>query len=861
MIVQSNAIGWRLPIFSCGLSARKRNPFYSNSIPRRHGYAFLSSNSRRGTILQDISNGPASTCWSLLSPSSSVIASNIGSLKLRKAKIPFGKTPLVVLLVTPAHIRLLDDDSTFIPSLLRLAVETTKPWQDFDLLAAVIDGIPQTWSTAPYRLRGSHSADVDSVPKTRMERGFEGISVAVLDSETAAPDLWSPKDMFDERETMTIQQRCTLSFSLPPSPGVRTQLSENSASQPLVKRILQLPVTNTLFQNGKTSTLFSQRWNVQRSEESISEHVCSKKTWLPQQIVQMGAVFADEGMRLQLDHLVHSLLMPITPARTITAAVGNIVRKISGGDALAEAAPASEELERAISTAIQQGQIPAQQAGVWALIRPQRYAALDRAAQIQGTVRERIQYAVLSGGRLHKVLSGGGGWGEKHGLLALDPDSDYSHHHRALEPSFGDDQDVETRKREALGEVAKPGDTITFYVYKSLSDADPANLDTPVFSNSNQAAAATLIFGSLPSTMDAMPVLDTTEVEAHAQSELTVEENHFGMLSEQGMSLETSFINTNITANRMQYLKTELYRQAYEVRRKNTVTTKLDAPYTLLSIRGQASKVPVSGEVKGEELQAPNVRLQDLMPQEPSTPTSTSKYNTALVQKVPKLRDQKQEVQRLIGPGFMQAKLNSRRIAEAKFQSERYPKISENVARKIAKKAAKKAVNNRNKGKTDDGTRFTVRFTSQEQKPSRQVILQPEAQDAPGPITIKRHFSLGPGNDYQRHGATPEQKPEMKTEPISASKPFADDVKYRNQQLQSQGSVPIIREESEGKDPGTACKGKYGNVFMLRKHATMNPFERLQAIQQVGEITSRDQAMGLHSQYHLPLFDEQQEGV
>lgn len=310
----------------------------------------------------------------------------------------------------------------------------------------------------------------------------------------------------------------------------------------------------------------------------------------------------------------------------------------------------------------------------------------------------------------------------------------------------------------------------------------------------------------------------------------------------------------------MQYLKTELYRQAYEVRRKNTVTTKLDAPYTLLSIRGQASKVPVSGEVKGEELQAPNVRLQDLMPQEQSTPTSTSKYNTALVQKVPKLRDQKQEVQRLIGLGFMQAKLNSRRIAEAKFQSERYPKISEKVARKIAKKAAKKAVNNRNKGKTDDGFRFTVRFTSQEQKPSRQVILQPEAPDAP-PITIKRHFSLGPGNDYQRHGATPEQKLEMKTEPISASKPFADDVKYRNQQLQSQGSVSIIREESEGKDPGTACKGKYGNVFMLRKHATMNQFERLQAIQQVGEITSRDQAMGLHSQYHLPLFDEQQEGV
>ena len=231
-------------------------------------------------------------------------------------------------------------------------------------------------------------------------------------------------------------------------------------------------------------------------------------------------------------------MVPITPARTITAAIGNIVRKIDGGDASAEAAPASEELERAISTAIQQGQIPAQQAGVWALIRPQKYAALDWAAKLQGNVYDTVQYGVLSGGRLHKVLSGGGGWGEKHGLLALDPDSDYSHHHKISGPCFGDDEDVEAEKREALGEVAKPGDTITFYIYKSPSDADPVNPHTPVFWNKNQAPAATLIFGSLPSTMDAMPEGDSTEAKARAQTDITMDENHFGMLSEQGMSLE-----------------------------------------------------------------------------------------------------------------------------------------------------------------------------------------------------------------------------------------------------------------------------------------------------------------------------------
>ena len=435
-------------------------------------------------------------------------------------------------------MRLLDDGFTFIPSLLRRVVETTKPWQDFDVLAAVVDRIPQTRSTTPYGLRGSHVVDAEISHRTWLEDGLEGISVATLDSEVAAPDLWSPRNKSNERETMTIQQRCTLSFSLPPSPGVRTQLSDSSVSQPLVKRVVQLPVANTLFQNGRTSTLFAQRWSLSFSKEPTSEFVCSKKAWLPQQVIEMGAVFADEGLRFQLDHRVHSRLVAITPARTITDAVGNIVRKVSGSVGSAEAAPASEELERAISTAIKQGQMPAQQAGVWALVRPQKYAALDRVAQLQGTVPDLIQYAILSGARLHKVLSGGGGWGEKHGLLALDPDSDYSHHHRAFETSFGDEQDVEADKREALGEVAKPGDTITFYVYTSPPDADPVNLHKTVFWKNSQATAATLTFGSLPSAMDTIPEVDSTETEAYAQSELAVEGNHFGMLSEQGMSLE-----------------------------------------------------------------------------------------------------------------------------------------------------------------------------------------------------------------------------------------------------------------------------------------------------------------------------------
>ena len=439
-----------------------------------------------------------------------------------------------MLLVTPAHIQLLDDSSTFIPSLLRLAVEITQSWHSFDLLAAVIDRIPHTRPTLPTGLRDNRAANVESSPGT--EDGLEGISVAVLDSEAAAPDLWSSKDMNVGRETMTVQQRCTLSFSFPPSPVVRSQLSDESVSQPLVQRMLQLPVANTLFQNGRQSTLFAQRWNIRYSKESTSEHMSSKREWLPQQMIHMGAVFADEGMRLTPNHFVNMHLVPITPSRTITAVVGNIIGKISKGDTSSEAAPASEELELAINAAIQQGQIPAQQVGVWALIRPRKDAALDPSVQNRSTVDDMIQYAILSGGRLHKVLSGGGGWGEKRGLLALDPDSDYCYMHQPSEPSFHDGQDIDAEKREILGEVAKPGDIITFYVHKPPSDADSVNPYTPLRPNSNQDTTATLVFGSLPSTMDAMPEIAISKPEA--QSELVVMGNHFGMLSGQGMSLE-----------------------------------------------------------------------------------------------------------------------------------------------------------------------------------------------------------------------------------------------------------------------------------------------------------------------------------
>ena len=331
----------------------------------------------------------------------------------------------------------------------------------------------------------------------------------------------------------------------------------------------------------------------------------------------------------------------------------------------------------------------------------------------------------------------------------------------------------------------------------------------------------------------------------------------------------------------MQHLRTELHRQAYKIRRRNTTTTKLDAPYTTLLIRGRASRIPVSSEVKGQELQTLNVHLQDLMPPESSTATDTTKSAAALVQKLPRFNDLKKEAQQLNGQEHLQVgrtekgggkltrkeqrakkleasqaqsqrvKLRNRKVEEeTKALIERNPQISAKAARKIARRVTKKA------GKREQDYYMLQELVrrmpaSLGQGPYDHSLEPLEAQDAPLP-TIRRYSSVGREDSYQKHMAASEEGLDLAIE--LGSKSFSDHVGHGSKPT----SVSIVTEESEGKDPGNAYISKEGSIFMVRKHLTMNPFERLQEIQRVGEITSREQAMGLHSQYHLAL-DEQLE--
>ena len=187
------------------------------------------------------------------------------------------------------------------------------------------------------------------------------------------------------------------------------------------------------------------------------------------------------------------------------------------------------------------------------------------------------------------------------------------------------------------------------------------------------------------------------------------------------------------------------------------------------------------------------------------TATDKAEVAIALVQKLPKVNDKKQEDTR--------SKDNV--AEESKSLTGRYPKDFRGRCKKIAKtQTGKKRKNAKNtqrlanrtteevewetssEREADDGSTFAVRFIMQEQEPSRKVTLRSDGKDKP-PISIKRQFSVGrPDDYYQVHVASPNRKLVVENEPISGGNPFLSDFKHRSQQLQqvSQYSVPMTME-------------------------------------------------------------------
>ncbi|KAK0881334.1 hypothetical protein LTR87_004873 [Friedmanniomyces endolithicus] len=408
----------------------------------------------------------------------------------------------------------------------------------------------------------------------------------------------------------------------PPSPSSSRKAFNTNTQKPgsitfelpfLPKRLwryeIQLPLAQTIFSTGKVSTLVHTRYKNEVSKGLVideQQHLEAQSVVLP--FRKTNCAVATEIP-----------LVPLTPLRIVRNSMGNIIRALSSATAHeemrdkatpSEPQPASQELELAVTAYFKALGIPPEAVNVWALILPiTTRSGLNNEGPVSRRLRTLKPEAIpetwtseaalmdlcmdtlipryfRSGGRLHRVLSGGGGWGKKAGLLSLDPDSKYSSRDLRADEGwdfdFDDESDgaVERQQRQALGEIVTEGESVMFLLAPRESECfTQSRAKTWSFLNRSDLAA---VFGAVPSTIDSVQEERSNGPGSTADKPPHVHHrpNFFGALSEGGLALTiTSNPEVGNTKHRGQV----------------NSQTKLDVPFSHIRVtEGAADKNQVT---------------------------------------------------------------------------------------------------------------------------------------------------------------------------------------------------------------------------------------------------------------------------
>ena len=375
-------------------------------------------------------------------------------------------------------------------------METGNKTLETDVLAAVVDQIPLPSEGTKTIWKDSD----DAVPN-----GMEGISISIDDSCFAASDLWLSDGISETLRDHTTDEAGVLSFYL------QDEELDLRNQEPRVSCTYHLPLSNTTFRNGQASTLLAQRWRVVPTPTG-TETICTREKALSHRQLRLPPL-----ARLRQNVVIQSRPWHyLTPPCVVAKSAGNVVRRLAKNDSFDEIFPASEELEVAISSLLASEQEFPRHLGIWAQVTPKA----NRTERPY--VQNGIGRAVLRGDRLLKVLSGGGGWGEKKGLIALDPGSSF------YPQSVDSDQSMDM----PFNPILQQGDMLRFIgiCYSDPSHVIPSDVPDEKFIIVN--AQRSLRFGS------AFPLIEAPTIGAKVLDEcILVVYNHFGALSDYGSSL------------------------------------------------------------------------------------------------------------------------------------------------------------------------------------------------------------------------------------------------------------------------------------------------------------------------------------
>lgn len=168
-----------------------------------------------------------------------------------------------------------------------------------------------------------------------------------------------------------------------------------------------LRLTNTVFLNGSERTFTGTRWVAQKGG-----YVLDKSADLTSCVVTSTHDSIRPRLMLPLE--------PVTQKRRVISGMGNILRQLakSTDGSSGEPMPASAELEKELPRYIEEHNIADRRVSVWALVETPDVEIADPSSSI----KDQLTRSLSQGGKLHRVMSGGGGWGKKQGLLSLDPE-------------------------------------------------------------------------------------------------------------------------------------------------------------------------------------------------------------------------------------------------------------------------------------------------------------------------------------------------------------------------------------------------------------------------------------------------------
>lgn len=429
-----------------------------------------------------------------------------------------GKFSEAVILVTPSFAQWFNDDSGF----LRHAVQkifgsSGKQTSPLTVLTAVVDQLP------PPSQRYIAPAGTKEWESGLYTLGYEGVSLLVgrkgVLPSTQDDVVDSDNGDIQNSDLASTVNTARLGFVLTEPYRIRGNI---------VRRRAEIPLANTIFGNGRRWTMSRGTWNL---NGITNEYEMTEQLSIDSQQVEIDY----PNFRFALD----IPLISLTKQRRVASSMGNIVRQVTGEEG--KDIPASQELEKAVSQYVQSNNPTRGRVLVYALVSKRGLMPEEMKDPGNGEqATELVRKLLLSGSSLHRVISGGGGWGQKQGLLSLDHQPSLRQVRTDTPESYDSGPDA---MMSGLDAVAGEGTWIKFFV---AFEPDP-NLKHDVLMAGSQRGKRPWTLPRPGDTHSRVfgvgPANDSSEAMQPVSNSISAKvlffPNHFGALSEQRMIVST----------------------------------------------------------------------------------------------------------------------------------------------------------------------------------------------------------------------------------------------------------------------------------------------------------------------------------